>query len=74
MHPLVICIAQLRQNPQTVQGVVEVVHWKVKLREERIGWLPVMVVRLVNTVHEEKLCPAFDGVFHLSGPLSTRNL
>jgi hypothetical protein len=42
--------------------------------EEWIGFLPVMVVPLVDVVHEKKLGPVIDGSFHFPGPLLSWNL
>src|SRR5207302_10043824 len=45
---------------------------------ERCGeWqavLPVMMVTLVDSVHQQEFCSLLDGPFHLTRPLCTRNL
>src|SRR5438093_13256752 len=73
-NTLIVRVSQYCEDHQTVQGIVIIVHWKMERCGEWQAVLPVMMVTLVDSVHQQEFCSLLRGPFHLTRPPCTWNL
>src|SRR5438094_7841056 len=73
-HPFIIAVAELCQHSQPMKSVIVVVHWEVEGSDCSVHRHPFVMVRFVQTMHEQELGTFLNRPFHPSRPFSPWDL